>query len=62
MEKLIKKKQKKDGTLAPSLSVSDINLGDDPFKEIAHWFKIKRLDHVACPDPIAWWGVCVFRV
>jgi hypothetical protein len=61
MEKIIKKKQKKDSTTTPSSSISDINLGDDPFEEIMRWFKTKRLDRVACPDPIAWWGVCVFR-
>jgi len=30
---------------------------DDPFEEITRWFRTKRLDRVACPDPIAWWGV-----
>jgi hypothetical protein len=60
MEKLIKKKQKKDSTLVtPSSSISSINPADDPFEEITRWFKTKRLDRAACPDPIAWWGVCV---
>ena len=60
MEKLIKKRQKKDGTLTPSSSTSDINSVDDAFEEITRWFKGKRLDRVACPDPISRWGVCVF--
>ena len=61
MEKLIKKKQKKNGNLlTPSSSASNIDPIDDPFEEITRWFKTKRLDRVACPDPISWWGVCVF--
>ena len=56
MEKLIKKKQKKDGNLTPSLSISNIDSNDDPFKEITHWFKTKWLDRIACLDLIAWWG------
>ena len=58
MEKLIRKKQKKDGNLTPS-SITNVDLDDDPFEEITRWFKTKRLDRMACPDPIAWWGVCV---
>jgi hypothetical protein len=64
MEKLMKKKQKKDGTagtLTASLSISNINPNDNPFEEITRWFKTKRLDRVACPNPIAWWGVGVFH-
>ena len=61
MEKLMKKKQKKDGLLTASSSISNINPNDDPFEEITRWFKTKRLDRVACPNPIAWWGVRVFR-
>jgi hypothetical protein len=62
MEKLIKKKQKKDSTLVTGAVTpsSSINPVDDPFEEITRWFKTKRLDRMACPDPIAWWGVCVF--
>jgi len=60
MEKLINKKQKKDSTLVtPSSSIPSINSVDDPCEEITHWFKTKWLDRAACPDPIAWWGVCV---
>jgi hypothetical protein len=62
MEKLMKKKQKKDGgTLTASSSISNINPDDDPFDEITRWFKTKRLDRMACPNPIAWWGVCIFH-
>ena len=60
MEKLMKKKQKNDGTLTASSSISNFNSEDDPFEEITCWFKAKRLDRTACPNPIAWWGVCVF--
>jgi hypothetical protein len=60
MEKLIKKRQKKDGTLTVSSSFSNIDPDDDPFEEITRWFKTKRLDRAACPNPIAWWGVRVF--
>jgi hypothetical protein len=63
MEKLMKKKQKKNGTMAvtPSSSIADIS-DDDTFEEITRWFKTKRLDRVACPNPIAWWGVCVLDI
>jgi hypothetical protein len=61
MEKLIKKKQKKDGALTASSSISNIDPDNDPFEEITRWFKTKRLDRAACPNPIAWWGVCVFH-
>jgi hypothetical protein len=60
MEKLIKKRQKKDGALTASSSFSNIDRDDDPFEEITRWFKTKRLDRAACPNPIAWWGVRVF--
>jgi hypothetical protein len=63
MEKLMKKKQKKDGTMpvTASSSISNINRDDDPFEEITRWFETKRLDRAACPNPIAWWGVRVFN-
>jgi len=41
MEKLMKKKQKKDSTLTPSSSIANINFDDDHFEEIMHWFKAK---------------------
>lgn len=59
---MIKKKQKKDakgGTLTPSGSMTNAD-SDDPFEEITRWFRTKRLDRVACPNPIPWWGVSVF--
>jgi hypothetical protein len=60
MEKLMKKKQKKDGasTVTSSSSTADINPDEDTFEEITRWFKAKVLDRKACPNPIAWWGVC----
>ena len=61
MEKLMMKKQKKDGTLTASSSFSNISPDDDPFEEITHWFKTKQLDRTACPNLITWWGVCVFQ-
>jgi hypothetical protein len=63
MEKLMKKKQKQDGsaTVASSSSITaaDMNHDEDMFEEITRWFKTKKLDRKACPNPIAWWGVCV---
>jgi hypothetical protein len=59
MEKLMKKKQKKDGTLTASLSISNINPDGDPFEEITCWFNKKQLDCMTCPNPITWWGVRV---
>jgi hypothetical protein len=59
MEKLIKKKQKqdaKDDRSTRSGCVDNTNR-DDPFEEITRWFGSNRLDRVACPNPIAWWGV-----
>ena len=41
MAKLMKKKQKKDGTLTTSSSISNINSDDDSFEEIMCWFKTK---------------------
>ena len=63
MEKLMKKKRKKDSTMpvTASSSISNFNPDDDPFEEITRWFKTKRLDRAACPNPIAWWGVRVFH-
>jgi hypothetical protein len=57
MEKLIRKNQRK---RAKTAGVSSANGDDDPFDELNRWFKMKRLDRTACPNPIAWWGVCTF--
>jgi len=57
MEKLIRKRERKEGKKAiDSTSTADGN--EDVFEELNRWFKTKRLDHAACPNPISWWGVC----
>jgi hypothetical protein len=61
MEKLMIKEQKKASTLTASSIISNISPDDDPFEEITHWFKIKWLDCMACPNPITWWRVCIFH-
>ena len=61
MEKLMRKKQKEDGTLTVLSSISSIIPDDDPFEELTRWFKTKWLDRMACPNPIAWWGVRIFH-
>jgi hypothetical protein len=55
MEKLIRKNQKKAAKRADSSN-------DNPFDELNRWFKMKRLDRTACPNPIAWWGVSTFVI
>ena len=57
MEQLIKKKQKKSNTLTTSTSTAVSNV--DPFEELNHWFKSKRLGCEACPNPVPWWGVSI---
>jgi len=61
MEQLIKKKQKKDArkTGMSAVSTNTVN-SDDPFEEFNRWFKSRRLEREACPNPIAWWGICTF--
>ena len=64
MEKLIKKKHKKGaqrtGYQTLSSSIGNLDSDDNPFEEITRWFRTKRLDRLACPNPIAWWGVSKF--
>jgi hypothetical protein len=58
MEKLIKKKQKKASTSTSTISTSMAHSKENPFEELNRWFKSRRLEREACPNPIPWWGVC----
>ena len=49
MEKLIRKKKKKDRT--------EVLYSENPFEEIERYFKLLRLWREDCPNPIPWWGV-----
>ena len=58
IESMIKKKQKKKGNqLDPQL---DSQSETDPFEELNRYLKQPRMRREDCPNPIPWWGVCVF--
>jgi hypothetical protein len=59
MEQLIKKKQKNSSTSMSTTSTSMANSKEDPFEELNRWFKSRRMEREACPNPIPWWGVCI---
>jgi hypothetical protein len=60
MESLIKKKQKKKGQTQMTLSAESSYGNMDPFEELEYYLKHPWLWQEDCPNPIPWWGVCVF--
>ena len=53
MEKMINKKAQ-----VATFEMSD----NDPLAELNHFFMTKLLSQAECPDPIAWFSVCLLLV